>query len=39
MQLINKKIGDLYVRIGAGSEVLLFNRNLRGHVLLFCLLG
>jgi len=30
MQLINKKIGDLYVWIGAGSEVLLFNQNLRG---------
>ena len=35
MQLIDKKIGDLYVRIGAGSETLLFNRNLRGHVRLF----
>src|SRR6516164_743856 len=25
--LINKKIGDQYVRIGADSEILLFNRN------------
>jgi hypothetical protein len=33
--LINKKIYDLYVRIDAGSEILLFNRSLRGRVLLF----
>ena len=35
--LIPKKIGDQYVRIGAGSEILLFNQNY-GHVLLVCLL-
>jgi len=30
MQLINEKIGELYVLIGGGSQVLLFNRNLEG---------
>jgi predicted RNA-binding Zn-ribbon protein involved in translation (DUF1610 family) len=35
MQPINKKIGELYVRIGAGLEVLLFNRNVLGQC--FCL--
>src|SRR3974390_2940182 len=33
MQLINTKIDNLSFRKGAGSEVLLFNRNLGDHVL------
>jgi len=38
MQLINKKMGDLYVRMGAGSVIKLFNPNLRGHILFVCFL-
>jgi hypothetical protein len=35
LQLINQKIDDLYVGIGAGSGVLLFNEIYGGHG--FCL--
>jgi len=35
MKLINKKIGDLYVQIDAGSEVLFFQSQFNGRVILF----
>ena len=31
-------MGDLYVRMGAGSVIKLFNPNLRGHILFVCFL-
>ena len=38
MQLIYKKMGDRYVRMGASSVIKLFNPNLRGHILFVCFL-
>jgi hypothetical protein len=37
MQLINQKIADLYVGIGAGSDVLRFNKIY--EITSVCLLG